>query len=68
MPLSKKEINEALSKGLNYFEWIDLYEKHFGKKMPKTFQHSWGPQPIDLVVDAIVENKEIKRVVVKGEL
>ena len=38
------------------------------EKMPKTFQHSWGPQPIDLIVDAIVENKEIKRVVVKGEL
>ena len=37
MPLSKKEIDEALSKGLNYFEWVDLYEKHFGGKCIKRF-------------------------------
>lgn len=59
MALTEEEFDEALEQGLGYLEWRKLYEKHFGEPVPYPLENSWGQQPIDMVIDAIDQNKKL---------
>tara|TARA_R110000823_G_scaffold174637_1_gene307293 strand:- start:63 stop:269 length:207 start_codon:yes stop_codon:yes gene_type:complete len=60
MSLNKKEKLKRFDEATTYEDWVKLYQDIFNRE-PMVNKTTWQQSPIEIIIDAIVDNKPIKK-------
>lgn len=60
MSLNKKDKLKRFDEATTYEDWVKLYQDIFNRE-PMVNTTTWQQSPIEIIINAIVDNKPIKK-------
>lgn len=60
MSLSKEDKLKRFDEASTYEDWVKLYKDIFNKE-PMVNKTIWQQSPIEIIIDAIIDNRPIKK-------